>query len=221
MHRGDYCILPGDESRVRPDAFGGTGKSKALFLDRDGVINVERCYLYLRDDFEFVDGIFEVCQAAQVLGYLPVIVTNQAGIARGFYTEDQFLDLMVWVLEQFAARGILVAGVYYCPYHPVHGVGRYKADSPDRKPRPGMLLRAAADLNLDLASSVLIGDQASDIEAARAAGIGTRILLTQDSAGIGMSEEQYCECHSLDEVRFRYFAPADWSARPHTGVAPL
>lgn len=207
MHLGECCILPGDGSEIRrSSAAGETDKSRALFLDRDGVINIERCYLYRRDDFEFVEGIFDLCQAAQSLGYVPVIVTNQAGIARGYYSEDQFLDLMVWVVSQFAERDITVAGVYYCPYHPVHGIGKYRTDSPNRKPRPGMLLRAAVDLNLDLKSSILIGDQASDVEAASAAGVGTRILLAPDAAAIAASEGAYHTCRNLDEVRHTYFA---------------
>ena len=138
-------------------------KNKALFLDRDGVINVERCYVHSREAFRFQEGIFELCRAAQSLGYVLVVVTNQAGVARGYYTESQFLELTEWMTQEFARRQIALAGVYYCPFHPIHGVGVYKKDSPDRKPNPGMLFRAQTDLNLDLASSVLIGDNLSDI----------------------------------------------------------
>src|SRR5580704_15827703 len=142
-----------------------TGRNKALFLDRDGVINVERGYVHHRESFEFIPGIFELCRAAQSLGYLLVVATNQAGIARGYYSESAFNDLTDWMMTQFKERHVSITRVYYCPYHPVFGVGPYKCDSPDRKPKPGMLLRAHADLDLDLGSSILIGDKPSDIEA--------------------------------------------------------
>jgi D-glycero-D-manno-heptose 1,7-bisphosphate phosphatase len=181
---------------------------RALFLDRDGVINVERGYVHRREDFQFQEGIFELCQAAQSLGYLLVVVTNQAGIARGYYTEADFLELTTWMRRQFAERQIRIADVYYCPYHPVDGIGAYKYDSPDRKPRPGMLYRARADLKLDLASSILIGDRSSDIEAARTAGVGSSILLWSGRAAMEVQSE---ECHvlrSLDDIRHRFFSPA-------------
>lgn len=153
--------------------------SKALFLDRDGVINVERCYVHTREAFEFQDGIFELYRAAQELGYTLLVVTNQAGIAREYYTEADFLDLSEWMIQQFADREIRISRVYYCPFHPIHGVGKYRVDSPDRKPNPGLLLRAQAEFGLDLPSSALIGDQLSDIAAATATGINTRSYRSQ------------------------------------------
>jgi D-glycero-D-manno-heptose 1,7-bisphosphate phosphatase len=182
--------------------------NKALFLDRDGVINVEKCYVYRREAFEFQDGIFELCEAAQALGYLLVVVTNQAGIARGYYTESDFLDLTQWMIERFAERDVKIAGVYYCPYHPVHGIGEYKQDSPDRKPKPGMLLRAQRELNLDFKRSVLLGDQMTDIAAAKAAGVGMSILL-RPGKGDSMAAEDCFVGHSLDEIRRRFFAPRE------------
>jgi D-glycero-D-manno-heptose 1,7-bisphosphate phosphatase len=95
--------------------------------------------------------------------------------------------------------------VYYCPYHPLYGVAEYRYDSPDRKPRPGMLLRAQADFNLDLASSILIGDKLSDIEAAKAAGVGTMILLRSGATDIDVAEHRCHVSHSLDDVRLRFF----------------
>ncbi len=179
--------------------------NKAVFLDRDGVINIERCYVHCREDFHFQEGIFELCRAAQSLGYLLVVVTNQAGIARGYYTESEFLDLTDWMIEEFARQETTIARVYYCPYHPVYGIGRYKYDSPDRKPKPGMLLRAQVDLNLDLAQSILIGDKLSDIQAGTAAAVGTRILL---SSG-GATTLQGRGCHfadCLDDIRGKFFS---------------
>lgn len=143
----------------------------ALFLDRDGVINVEKNYVHRIEDFEFVDGIFELCKIAQDMGYAIVVVTNQAGIGRGYYTEDEFRNLTDWMLAQFMERDISIAGVYHCPYHPTEGIGEYRRESYDRKPSPGMLLRAQQDLGLDIENSVLVGDKVSDLQAGRAAGI--------------------------------------------------
>jgi D-glycero-D-manno-heptose 1,7-bisphosphate phosphatase len=179
--------------------------NKALFLDRDGVINVEKHHLYQREAFEFQTGIFELCRAAQSQGFLLIVVTNQAGIARGLYREADFLDLTDWMIREFAERQIQIARVYYCPYHPVHGIGPYKRDSPDRKPGPGMLLRAGQEWNLDLSASALIGDHLSDIDAACAAGVGTRILLRSESEPAAGGRD----CHvadSLDDIRQRFFA---------------
>jgi D-glycero-D-manno-heptose 1,7-bisphosphate phosphatase len=153
---------------------------RALFLDRDGVINVDRHYVHRVEDFEFLPGIFELCTAAEACGYLIVVVTNQAGIGRGYYTEDDFQHLTTWMVAVFRQRGIGIARVYHCPYHPTAGVGEYRRESFDRKPQPGMLLKARDDLGLDLAASVLIGDKDSDIDAGRAAGVGCLVRLVPD-----------------------------------------
>jgi len=146
------------------------GFNKALFLDRDAMINVERGYVHRRESFEFIIEIFELCRAAQSLGHLVVVATNQAGIARGYYSESDFHDLTDTMIAQFATQQVSITRVYYCPSHPTFGVDQYKYESPDRKPNPGMLFRATADLDLDLASTMLIGDKPSDIEAGCAAG---------------------------------------------------
>jgi D-glycero-D-manno-heptose 1,7-bisphosphate phosphatase len=151
---------------------------KALFLDRDGVVNEEIGYLSQPADVRWVPGLFSLCQAAQSLGYKLVIVTNQAGIARGFYTEADFQSLTQWMRNELSFHNIHIDAVYHSPYHPEHGIGDYKRDHPDRKPNPGMLLRAARDLNLDLSASILIGDRCSDIAAANAAGLREAFLLS-------------------------------------------
>ena len=149
----------------------------ALFLDRDGVINREVGYLHDPADVVFVEGIFSLCRAARRLGYKLVVITNQSGIARGLYTEAQFQHLMTWMRAEFQQQGITLDAVYHCPFHPVHGVGEYKREHEDRKPGPGMLLRAQRDLDLDLARSVLVGDRHSDIAAAHAAGLRHAFLI--------------------------------------------
>src|SRR5947209_2663093 len=138
----------------------------ALFLDRDGVVNQEIGWLIRREDVAWVPGIFALCKTARELGYRLVIVTNQAGIARGFYTEEQYHDLMEWIRGEFRSEGIHFDGVYHSPYHPVHGVGKWKQEHEDRKPGAAMLRRAARDLQLDLSRSVMVGDRCTDIGAA-------------------------------------------------------
>ena len=159
--------------------------NKALFLDRDGVINHEVGYLHLAQDVRWVEGIVPLCLTAQSLGYKLVVVTNQSGIARGMYTEQQFHDLMLWMRSKLAGSGVTIDAVYFCPYHPEHGVGDYKREHEDRKPGPGMLLRAAHDLQLDLSQSILVGDRCSDVAAANSAHLRCAFLL----AG---TEEQLC-----------------------------
>lgn len=145
--------------------------NKALFLDRDGVINVEKNYVFKIEDFEFIEGIFELIKTFQDKGYLIIVITNQAGIGRGYYTEEDFHKLNNWMIEQFKQRGITITDVYYCPYHPTHGIGEYLKDSYDRKPNPGMILKAGERYSIDLKQSVLIGDKDTDIKAGQAAGI--------------------------------------------------
>lgn len=153
----------------------------ALFLDRDGVINVEKNYVHRVENFEFLEGIFDLCRAAAERNMPIVVVTNQAGIGRGYYSEAQFLTLTDWMRARFEEEQAPVTAVYFCPHHPEKGIGKYRKESFDRKPNPGMLLRARDELGLDLERSILIGDKASDIAAAKAAGVGLSLLLGTDS----------------------------------------
>ena len=158
-------------------------KQRALFLDRDGVINEEVGYLYLPADVRFVPGIFSLCRTAQALGYRLVVVTNQSGIARGYYSAADFEALMDWMRGELRGEGVELDAVYHCPFHPEHGVGEYRRESEDRKPGPGMLLRAARDLALDLAASVMVGDRCGDVGAANAAGLRQAFLVAGTEAG--------------------------------------
>lgn len=155
---------------------------RALFLDRDGIINHDLGHVHRIGDFTFRDGIFALCEAAGAAGLAIVVVTNQAGIGRGYYTEADFQALTAWMRGRFEAEGIRLTGVEHCPDHPVHGIGPYRRDTPRRKPGPGMILDACAAHGLDPARSVMVGDRATDMAAALAAGIRTRILLPSDAA---------------------------------------
>jgi D-glycero-D-manno-heptose 1,7-bisphosphate phosphatase len=157
-------------------------RRRALFLDRDGVINIDHGYVSRWDNFEFVDGIFELCTRAKCLGYLILVVTNQAGIGRGLYSEQDFLELTKWMCGVFSDRGASIDKVYFCPYHAEHGIGIYKVDSPFRKPAPGMILEAANEFDIDLSQSVLVGDKDSDIQAGIAAGVGCNLLYRPSSS---------------------------------------
>ena len=171
-------------------------RRRALFLDKDGVINVNHGYVCTPERTDFIDGIFDLCRMSTQHGFLNVVVTNQAGIARGYYTEQGFMRYMDWVREEFRKRGAQLDAVYYCPHHPVHGRGDNLLDCDCRKPKPGMLLKAARDLDLDLAGSVLLGDSVSDIAAGHAAGVGTLVELP-------VSEQSEILSTSLDETSVR------------------
>lgn len=151
---------------------------RALFLDRDGVINVNHGYVHQKENFDFIEGIHELILAANKAGLLVVIVTNQAGIGRGYYTEQTFHTLMAWVKIQISDRGGQIDAVYFCPYHPAHGIGKYRIDSECRKPRPGMILDAERDLSIDLSASIIVGDNISDIQAGVNAGVGRLVLFS-------------------------------------------
>ena len=148
----------------------------ALFLDRDGVVNIEKNYLHKVEDFEFIDGIFALCKKYQELGYLIVVVTNQSGIARGYYSEEDFTVLTRWMVDVFNREGISISEVYYCPHHPdISGVCSC------RKPEAGMLLDAAKTHKIDLKRSLLVGDSERDITAAHRAGVEETYLFSPDA----------------------------------------
>jgi D-glycero-D-manno-heptose 1,7-bisphosphate phosphatase len=172
-------------------------KRRALFLDRDGVINEDIGYLSRREEVRFMPGIFSLCRTARGLGYLIFVVTNQAGIGRGLYSEEDFQALMEWMRAEFAREGVAIDAVYYSPYHPEHGLGEYKRDHEDRKPGIGMLRRAEAEFGVSLAESVMVGDRCTDIAAANSAGLRQAFLIGEletDCPG------EYLPVTSLGEV---------------------
>jgi D-glycero-D-manno-heptose 1,7-bisphosphate phosphatase len=189
----------------------------ALFLDRDGVINVEKNYVYRIEDFEFIDGIFELCKTAQDIGYAIVVITNQAGIGRGYYTEADFHRLNDWMVGRFLLRGIHIDGVYFCPYHPTGGIGEYRRESYDRKPNPGMLLKARNDLDIDLDRSIMVGDKPSDLQAAQKAGVPQKILFSQVQSSNNIEIQQFfSDLHAIRDWIFTFSQRATMqnSAKP-------
>ena len=143
---------------------------KTIFLDRDGVINKEINYLHKIDDFEFIDGIFDACLYFQQLGYKIIIVTNQSGIARGYYSESDYQKLTQWMLGQFEKNNINILDIFHCPHGPNSGCN-------SRKPKPGMFLKAKAKYNINMEDSWMIGDMEADVKAANSAGIQNTILV--------------------------------------------
>jgi D-glycero-D-manno-heptose 1,7-bisphosphate phosphatase len=139
---------------------------KALFLDRDGVINIDKHHVFRKEDFEFSHGIFDLCKEYSDAGYLIIVVTNQAGIAKGYYSETDFLQLTAWMIDQFRANGVIISKVYFCPHHP-----DITGPCDCRKPNPGMILQAIKEFDLDISECVMIGDKESDLQAGHRAGI--------------------------------------------------
>ncbi|MBW5407869.1 D-glycero-beta-D-manno-heptose 1,7-bisphosphate 7-phosphatase [Morganella morganii] len=149
----------------------------AVFLDRDGTINVDTGYVHEVDDFQFIENAIEAMQTIKQMGYALIIVTNQAGIARGMYTEDQFMHLTEWMDWSLADRGVDLDGIYYCPHHPEGTVEEFRQVCNCRKPAPGMLLDAQKYLKIDMSNSYMVGDKLDDMLAGRAAEVGTTILV--------------------------------------------
>lgn len=170
--------------------------NKALFLDRDGIINVDHGYVYKISDFEFVDGIFDLCRYAIDMGFQLFVITNQAGIAKGYYTKNDFDVLTEWMTQQFLNNDIKINDVYYCPHHPTEGLGEYLKKCKCRKPNPGMLLRANKKHNIDFAHSIFIGDKISDIQAAEAAGIHNKILVASV-----YKDDKHISAHRVNNIK--------------------
>lgn len=157
---------------------------RAAFLDRDGTINTEKEYLYRIDEFEFIPGAPEAVRLLNEAGFLVVVVSNQSGVGRGYYTEDDVETLHRHIATELAGAGARVDAWFYCPHHP-SGRGSYALACRCRKPLPGMLIEAAARYDIDLASSVMIGDKLVDVEAGMAAGCRPMLVRT----GYGAAQE--------------------------------
>ena len=154
---------------------------KAVFLDRDGTLNIDHGYVHKIDDFQFIKGSIDALKELKEMGYLLVLVTNQSGIARGYFSEDQFLQLTEWMDWSLADRGVDLDGIYYCPHHP-EGKGEYKEDCACRKPKSGMLLEAIKALKIDPAQSIMVGDKIEDLKAGIGAKVRTNILVRTGKA---------------------------------------
>jgi len=150
---------------------------RAVFLDRDGVINRDAGYVFRWADFEFLPGVIDALRHLTNAGYLLIVITNQSGVARGYYTEQDVQTLTQQMTDYLASQGVHITATYYCPHHVDGSVTKYRRACDCRKPGPAMLLEAVAAHHLSLDQSIMIGDKSSDIEAARAAGVGIAYLI--------------------------------------------
>jgi D-glycero-D-manno-heptose 1,7-bisphosphate phosphatase len=159
-----------------------TGVRRAAFLDRDGVINEERAFVHTVEEFAWVPGTVEALRHLKAAGYLLVIITNQSGIARGLYTEADYVALTQHMQNELAVHGVHLDAIDHCPHLPDAPVPRYRLDCECRKPRPGMIERICRTLDVDVSASILVGDRLSDIEAGRRAGVGRCFLVRSGQA---------------------------------------
>jgi len=164
---------------------------KVIFLDRDGVINIEKNYLYKIEDFEFIDGTFSSLKYLQSLGYKFVIITNQSGIGRGYYTLNQYQELTNWMVDQFKNNGINISEVFCCPHSPNDNCNC-------RKPKIGMITQSSKILDIDYENSWLIGDKDSDIQTAYNANIPNTI---QVKSGHNFNEENSKAKFVVDSIK--------------------
>ena len=175
--------------------------SNVLFLDRDGVVNIDHGYVYKPQEFEFVPGVFEACKAFADAGYKIVIVTNQSGIGRGYYSEQDFSKLTEWMKGEFLRHGVAILDVYFCPHHPTKAEPAYLQECNCRKPAPGMLLQAIKEHQIDPSQSIMVGDKLGDLIAAERANIATRVLV-RSGQSYAESTEQHADivCESLADL---------------------
>ena len=167
---------------------------KAIFLDRDGIINKDINYLHKIDECEFIDGIFDSCLFLINLGYKIIIITNQSGIARGYFTEKDFQKLNQWMLNEFKEKNIKILDVFHCPHGP-------DSSCFCRKPKPGMLLEAKSKYKIDMKKSWMIGDNETDILAANSAGISKTILLDKNHTKLLSESKSGFIINSVKELK--------------------
>jgi D-glycero-D-manno-heptose 1,7-bisphosphate phosphatase len=158
--------------------------NSALFLDRDGVINIDFGYVHTKEKFIFNEGIFDLVASANAKGYLVIIVTNQAGIGKGFYTERDFNILTEWMLGKFIDHGGKIDKIFFCPFHEDATIKKYKQKSFDRKPAPGMIQKACKEFNIDPKLSIIVGDKISDIQAGISSNIDKTIYYGEDTCNL-------------------------------------
>lgn len=176
---------------------------KALFLDRDGVINDNlNGYTNKISEFVFIDGIFDLCREAKRLDYEIIVVTNQGGIAHGYFGKYELNILHMWMVDRFADNGVRLTDVYYCPHHP-HGSkhNAYTKECNCRKPKPGMLLSAADQHNIDLSQSIIVGDNTTDIQAGINAGLKINVLYNKCTSKNRLKNDSYIVYNSLSDIK--------------------
>ena len=171
----------------------------AVFLDRDGTINQERNYLHRIEEFELLPGVPQALKTLQDASFLLVVVSNQSGVARGYFSLEDVRRINDHMSRQLARYEVILDGIYICPHHPTAGIGEFLQDCNCRKGRPGMLLQAAQDLNIDLQRSYMIGDKLSDIQAGNAAGCSSLLVRTGYGANQENSEISRC-CRVFDDL---------------------
>jgi D-glycero-D-manno-heptose 1,7-bisphosphate phosphatase len=154
-----------------PRSSGHPGGIAAVFLDRDGVLNVDTGFACSPEEFAFTEDAPAAVKRLNDLGYLVIVVTNQSGIGRGLFNEDRFVEFTRWIEAELRSRGAHIDATYYCPHHPTEASPPYLLACACRKPEPGMLLDAIADWGIDASRSAFIGDAERDLEAARRAGV--------------------------------------------------
>jgi D-glycero-D-manno-heptose 1,7-bisphosphate phosphatase len=164
---------------------------KSIFLDRDGVINKDTNYLYKIEECDFIEGIFEACAYFKTLKYQIIIITNQSGIARGFFKEKDYHKLTDWMLKEFKEKGVEILDIFHCPHAP-------GSNCLCRKPKPGMFIKAKNKYSINMSESWMIGDSERDIIAATSAGIKNTILVR---SGNKIDEENSKAKFYLDSIK--------------------
>jgi len=167
---------------------------KVLFLDRDGVINEDIGYLHEINKNVFIKNIFSVCKFFKNKGFEIVIITNQSGIGRGYFSEEDFQEFNSWMLKEFKKRGITILDVFYCPHKP-------ETNCSCRKPKPGMFFKAKEKYNIDMKKSWIIGDSIRDIESATKAGVSNSVLLDVEDSQIEVKFQDTYRINSLEEIK--------------------
>lgn len=169
---------------------------KVVFLDRDGTINIEKEYLYKKEDFQFIDGTIEAIRLLNEYGFKVVVVSNQAGIGRGLYNESDVEKLQIYINNKLEEYNAYIDDFYYCPHHPLAGIGEYKLECDCRKPKTGMFLEAEKKYKVDKSGSWMIGDKMLDIMAGKSYGVKTILV------GTGYGEEEFNKTKDFPEYDY-------------------